>query len=142
MKDRIVKPDATVYKVVEVKSNLTPKYTMYKISSSLKKSKHRFCSCVVYDIDCAVSYEIGKTTKPKFGKLFAFESLDAAKYFKSRKRIILECKAKNVRPKSNMCIVFDYQIFEDFWSKYEYRTGTTPSGTVTCDSITPIRIVK
>jgi len=133
--------DATVYKVVEEKTYLEKYFRT--ISSSLRTSKRRFCSCVVYHLDCAVSYEIDKTTKPKFGKLFAFNSLQPAKQFAGSFRIILECKAEKVEEQKFICpVLHSLERFKEFWENKSVAHKMAPQGTVVCDSITPIKIVK
>lgn len=131
-----------VYKVVEDKIFLPEKPFMSSLN--LKKSKRRFCSCVVYDMDCAVSYDIGRTTKPKIGKLFAFNLLEKARDFRDGglHRVILECKAKNIEYASKICGVFDIEDFVMFWSNDSHFGCSSPYGTVVCDSITPIGIVQ
>ena len=139
MKDKIV------YKVVEAKSALLSRaYFWKKISSGLKKSNRKYCSCIVFDMDCAVSYEIGRTTKPKIGKLFAFNSFTHAKSFKNPTQVILECKAKNVVFEDRIALNISDSSVKKFWKlgRSWILTGRAPNGTVVCDSITPIKIIK
>ena len=138
MKDKIV------YKVVEVKSRLITRKGnfVHEISSVLKKNKRKYCSCIVFDLNCAVSYEIGKLSKPKLGKLFAFSSINEAMEFKRPSQVILECKAKNARPQYKICRYFDPKEFERFWNKQQLPYNWAPNGTVCCDSIIPTKIIK
>jgi len=134
--------DTTVYKVVEDKKTIIDEQLLY--NPNLKRSKRRFCSCVVYNMEfVAVSYEIGKTTKPKFGKLLAFSTLAKAKAFCGLGQIILECKAKNVKKQEWVSLVFTNSIIlKMFWGNQPVIRKVAPSGTVTCDSIIPIKIVS
>ena len=139
--------DTIVYKVVEEKTSLEKHFRT--ISSSLRTSKRRFCSCVVFHLNCAVSYDIDKTTKSKIGKLFAFDSLHLVRQFAMPFRIILECKAENVEKLNYVGLSFDSsEKIRMFWENKPYNHKKIigrippPSGTVVCSSITPIRIIR
>ena len=134
--------DTIVYKVVEDKKTIIDEQLLY--NPNLKKSKRRFCSCIVYNTEfAAVVYDIGKVTKPKFGKLLAFSTLAKAKAFRGPGRIILECKAKNVEKQEWVSLVFsNLETLKMFWKNQPVIRKMAPSGTVACSSITPIKIVN
>ncbi len=109
-----------------------------------------------------LTYEIGKTTVPKQGKVYAFKTLRAAKKWISsgnrwnrRNVAILECETKGI---SHKVIIEDHRypsLFHKMWMQYEAVTKShkskeklkniynkhVPDGTVMCSSVTPLRVV-
>jgi len=97
-----------------------------------------------------VRYEPGKWTRPRIGKLFAFETLESAQRFcrdlLARQRYeIWEAEAENSRNREFMCIILHLtkRALLKFWKKPgAVPTGLyAPGGTVLCDAIKLVRRV-
>jgi len=137
-----------------------------KVYKVCKIERGNWVSYQVHDMPRLVAtYSLGKTTKPKVGLLFAFNTIDSAKNWNGVNdddSVILECEGevekKLLRGRQNFCAPNDApigSIFKSYmtiwwdWFLYGngvpekikpfYRGGTCPKGTVLCSKITPIR---
>ncbi len=121
----------TVFKVVNA-------YSGVYLSSNTNEKRPKY--------PLVLEYKTHVTTKPEFGELFAFSSLNAAKRYVGHDQVILECEATGVHPpKFSRCQgSYNEQQARDFWKG---KTGDmfldyhVDPGTVLCASITPLRVV-
>lgn len=93
--------------------------------------------------DKPLYYEIGKITKPKFGKIFVFKSLCAAHSFINKNPTcfsIFRCEAKNVKRKIIVCGVYGQDTLKYFWQKPCFKV-IAPAKTYVCDWVKPIEKV-
>jgi len=109
-----------------------------------------------YAYTATLRYQVGKKTVPKFGKLFAFRTLKAAKAYVdavSPSYTIYQSRATRVtRPPSYIGYASTEmymlkELWAEFWAGRRlnnawYRLQRPPKGTVCCDSITLIREIK
>ena len=96
------------------------------------------------------TYEIGKVTTPRIGKLFAFTSINCALNFMGRTQKILECEAEvyddreilAIIPALSLTIEKAKKFWDDYFKEYGYlgETCLSPQGTVFCNWIKPIKI--
>jgi hypothetical protein len=88
------------------------------------------------------TYVIGIPTRPDYGKLFIFDTLDNARFHCGPNQTIFVCDAKNVTQCRVSHIPNLYRASEDeiklFWDySYEYISGwETPKGTMFADEVT------
>ncbi len=97
-------------------------------------------------------YNIGKTTKKRVGPLFAFEDYDSAHTFRCGNEEIVQCDAVKcktdipARRSTINCCSFKQQqyLFKSFWlgKSTSFDTWLVPDGTVLCDELTPLSVVK
>lgn len=96
-------------------------------------------------------YRIGKTTKPRIGKILVFDSLKMAKRFAnlvflSNGGAIFVGKCTNAKRIKKLGS-FETD-FETFWKEYNSKKGhlvstnPAPLGTLGCDSFKPTRRIK
>lgn len=133
-----------VYKVVSFLGS--PSTKMYSVTSSNTTLRTR------------CEYEVGVTTVPKIGKLFAFDSIENAVRFVEDGsfgtvlwsiRRILRCEAVLSKETFNKVVVPDDLFIEDFWTKHIFREWSqkdaplisVPQGTVFCEEITPLEVL-
>lgn len=124
--------NSTVYKIVKVRNG--------KKMSAVVSPHSKYC----------LTYEVGKPTVPAIGKLFAFDSIENAKYFAGYGCEIWKASGENASKPSPLRwrLVTDVlgkniQAFWDRWLAKTEETGRfpsrqmypTPKGTVGCDSI-------
>lgn len=129
----------------------------YKLVLYNKKSPNVWYS---YNKDLPKSfrckYTLNKTTIPKIGKLFIFDSISSIKNFMNNvselpKCVILKSIVSNpiIPHKSESSIVHPYYLTEscitDFWTQRSifaiFSMSSSPKGTVLVDSITPMEVI-
>jgi hypothetical protein len=125
--------------------------TVYKI---VRQLNGKFCSAWMNG-ECRTTYEIGKATKSKFGPLFAFNTLENARYWKmsmfreSENVSIVEATARlsRIQPKhlEDTQGLLSEKESRRFWREAKANKGChlarVPRGTVFCSSIQPLEIV-
>jgi len=120
-----------------------------KNSSIILRDSRENCYC-----KHGVSYEIGKVTTPKIGKLYCFTSLEDAKdftknftYFSHLPQIF---KGIGTNPKYMKLTATYYKDIESFWTKIKEKNNIMKSGmsitklphsSVCVDSFEPLFIV-
>lgn len=99
-----------------------------------------------------LEYKPGKTTTPEVGKLFAFKDIKSARRFAWGDEV-WECEATGVKALRRRIIDCEPDILQNatrYWNGQpadrlvlnEFNTSNGPSGTILCDSITPIRKIE
>jgi len=108
-----------------------------------------FCSVMACELPAkyCLTYEIGKTTTPKVGRIFVFDTYEHAKSFANENNdctfAICKGTATKVRKPQFLCGDYgDEDVFVEFWnkSKKSWRRSA-PIGTLSCSSFTPAEIV-
>jgi hypothetical protein len=137
-----MKPNDEVYKVC------------WKFNGELRSCCQNYCFPEQY----RAVYKIGEVTFPTIpnSKLFAFTNLESARLFKNGfwpnagYMVIVKCKAKNLTKIMANVPEINYSTMIQFWKAKKNHKRTKkfitsekfPKGTVLCDSITPIEVVK
>lgn len=109
----------------------------------------RYKSCIVPSENRAcLTYVLNKVTKPKVGRIFVFKYLWDANDFATSSEIILKCKyTGTLQPLERRLhgFVKHFSEIKSFWkdiSSSSSSSTTTPEGTYTAASVTPVAIVK
>ncbi len=118
---------------------------VYKVVRKLVPSRltedDKFTSLVITEYGLRLEYEVGKTTVPFIGRVFAFATLIQARDF-AYNRIILKCRTPYKHPLKR-CVHFSQpNEVVAFWLGEDTSTLLTVRGTVGCDEVTPIEVVK
>ena len=111
----------------------------------------KFTSAAVTTKRWMLNYELGKTTRPKKGYIFAFDTLQHARLWRDSINgnlyTIIESEAiiADAGPVS-IAVFLSNNKLEEFWDgqrpygSTEYNTP--PQGTVWCSELTPIRVIE
>jgi len=83
-----------------------------------------------------VYYEIGEWVKPRFGKLFVFDTIENTQNFIHDWGgfRLYRCEALNAERLNTMCLPIMWDRFEKFW-KGQAVKYSTPTGTYGCDAV-------
>ena len=100
-----------------------------------------------------VEYEIGKTSYPSIGCLFAFDNLKSVEHFLDynglSNSIILECEGEIADTDHEIkCSNANREYINIFWKdrqqfflEHSAHTFRTPKGTIYCNWIKPIKVI-
>jgi len=108
-----------------------------------------YCSFMAAELPSEYSllYRLGKTTVPKIGRIFVFDTLPNALEFRYAScSSILEGLATDVGKPTYLCNALSSRsLLINFW-KYRNKSNTweikeAPKGTLSCSSFTPNKIV-
>jgi hypothetical protein len=115
--------------------------------------ERKFCSAMRGYIPekYILTYEIGKTTYPKVGRIFVFENLVSATFFLIDNYCakILEGIGNDIGKPKQLCFYFDNKNFDKFWKLKKNKTKIShdflkpeiPENTLSCSSFTPTKIM-
>jgi len=133
---------------------------VYKVTdrNSLSFVTSRFSKERNLKEDFVLSYGLNKITKPKYGKIFCFDSLEAAKDWADGESLpykIYKCEAKKAKQRMLMLdSLFLYvNNIINYWEHYKSVLRRNSSGgfpiltsfpnhTVLCDWVMPIKIIE
>ena len=132
----------------------------YEVFKVVLKRGDLLLSCFAPS-DLQVSYNVGKKSLPKVGKLFCFDNINSAKdfikdmgYFNSEKTFILRCETNSFEFLTHIESIPDgacdnnaEDSYRNFWKDpqiwEESHCGTEiPNGTVFCDYVIPLEVVE
>lgn len=122
-----------VYKVVREEDG--------KLKSAIRRVEISKGIVRVVRVAADLTYQQGKTTKPKFGKIFAFESIKTARTFFGYQPV-WEAEAPDAEPIAEVAADGEpcLRRFKDYWAGKEIdRMLNAPRGTVVCSELTLIR---
>jgi len=117
---------------------------VYKVV--IRSSRGVLMSAMVWTSPMAVEYEPGEWVEGKYGPLFAFDNLEAAKGFMERglyAREVWEALAEGIRPIQSVLSfnwIDDVDAVVKFW-RGELGGVEAPSGSVVCDRIKLVKRV-
>lgn len=123
---------------------------MKYVYKAVKRNSNHFRSCRI-EGEYMLFYKLNKETTPKIGRIFTFETKEEAGKFIEGGETILKCTYRGHR--KPLKFHSSYYInggdgFLMFWEdqkavykNYQFKLHTSPPGTVTVKSLTPIEEV-
>lgn len=99
----------------------------------------KYTSATSDDSGLGLTYEIGKTTIPLIGLIFAFRSLPLARRWGGG--AILKCKTPEIQPLRVRTWSDNPEEQVAYWLGEDTESFQVPIGTVGCPELTPIRVV-
>lgn len=119
---------------------------MIKVYKVVRPIDGKHFSAMNLETEWSLEYNVGQTTYPKIGSLFAFETLEDAEIWVYGLWLhdyltIWDAWANTKR--GFMIMAYNPEDYEIFWNKFVYKQtvwragkiGETPKGTTLCDSI-------